>query len=91
MRACQQPPECGHEAITLRHKSGATIAGMRDEMHGAEPRLIAIFANDGAAMEAARRAGIRLLSLAAPGVALLAADAAAAPRLYAAGARLVIT
>lgn len=55
-----------------------------------EPRLVAIFANDGAALEAARRAGVRLLRLVAPGVALLAAEAGAVARLYAAGARLVI-
>lgn len=63
---------------------------MSEDLPAPEPRLIAIFASDGAAREAARLAGVRLLRLAAPGVALLAADPGAAMRLYAAGARLVI-
>lgn len=64
---------------------------MRDDPPGPEPRLIALFASDGAAAEAAKHAGVRLLSLAAPGVALLSFAPGAAARLYAAGARLVIS
>ncbi len=64
---------------------------MREPRKTSEPRLIALFASDGAALEAARRAGVRLLKLAAPGVAVLSFAPGAAARLYAAGARLVIT
>ncbi len=67
-----------------------SLRGMSDEPAATEGRLIAIFASDGAAVEGARRAHVRLLRMAAPGVALLMAEAGAAARLYAAGARLVI-
>lgn len=64
---------------------------MNDDMPGLEPRLIAIFANDRAATDAARRAGLRLFALAAPGVGVFSAAPGAASQLYAAGARLVIS
>jgi len=63
---------------------------MSDDLAGPEPRLIAIFANDGVALAAAGRTGLRLFSLAAPGVGLFSAGPGASARLYAAGARLVI-
>ena len=63
---------------------------MSTELVPIETRLVAIFASDRAALDGARRAGVRLLRMAGPGVALLAAEAADAARLYAAGARLVI-
>ena len=63
---------------------------MSNDLPGLESRLIAIFASDGAAREAAQRAGLRLLGIAAPGVGLFSAGPGAAARLYAAGARLVI-
>lgn len=64
---------------------------MSDDLPGLEPRLIAIFASDGAARDAAKRAGLRLLGMAAPGVGLFSAGPGATARLYAAGARLVIS
>lgn len=75
----------------MRNHSGVTLPGMSDDLPGLESRLIAIFANDGAAADAARRAGLRLFAMAAPGVGVFAAGPGAAARLYAAGARLVIT
>jgi hypothetical protein len=63
---------------------------MSTELAPPETRLVAIFASDGAALDGAGRAGVRLLRMAGPGVALLAAGTADVARLYAAGARLVI-
>ena len=55
-----------------------------------EVPLVAVFANDGAALAAVQATGAELMRLAAPGVVFLRPSQGLMERLYAAGAGIVV-